>query len=257
MMTNRFKQAEVFNSLTVETPFIARVDGWAFHTFTKDYERPFDMRMFKAMSETTAEVMNVFKPAMAAWHSDEVSFIFTKKPTEVHETGVFTRVEKIDSLVASSFASRFSLKTNKPVGFDCRLIPLKTLEDIRAYLEWRQDDSYRNFVYGWTDWMARNPLGNLKLSPAAAAKRLGGLNRQEQIALCLENGMNLDDKPLWQKRGVVFYWETYPKEGFNPLTKETVMVDRRRVKTDIEVPEFKAAEGKDFLTRVLGTHWMG
>ena len=38
--------------LTRRMPVIIRLDGKAFHTFTKGFKKPFDMIMVKAMQET-------------------------------------------------------------------------------------------------------------------------------------------------------------------------------------------------------------
>jgi tRNA(His) guanylyltransferase len=48
--------------------------------------------------------------------------------------------------------------------------------------------------------------------------------------------MNFNDLPAWQKRGSGLYWETYEKEGHNPIMDETVIVERRRITTDFELP---------------------
>ena len=42
--------------------------------------------------------------------------------------------------------------------------------------------------------------------------------------------------PLWQKRGIGVYWETYWKDAVNPKTGEKVQAERRRLKTDTELP---------------------
>jgi tRNA(His) guanylyltransferase len=48
--------------------------------------------------------------------------------------------------------------------------------------------------------------------------------------------INFNDLPLWQKRGIGFYWEEVDKEGFNPKTNEQVISKRRQLKVDMELP---------------------
>ena len=48
-----------------------------------------------------------------------------------------------------------------------------------------------------------------------------------------------NDLPAWQKRGVGCYWETYQKEGFNPMTNQQVLSERQRIKVDLELPMYE------------------
>ena len=52
----------------------------------------------------------------------------------------------------------------------------------------------------------------------------------------MAKGVNFNELPLWQRRGVGLYWETYGKAAKNPLTGEEVTAMRRRLKTDLELP---------------------
>ena len=49
-------------------------------------------------------------------------------------------------------------------------------------------------------------------------------------------GVNFNDVPNWQKRGVGLYWETFEKDAFNPKTGEAVKATRRRIKRDFDLP---------------------
>ena len=51
-----------------------------------------------------------------------------------------------------------------------------------------------------------------------------------------KNGVNFNDLPPWQKRGVGLWWETYKKEGRNPLTGETTRTSRRRIHAELDLP---------------------
>jgi tRNA(His) guanylyltransferase len=51
-----------------------------------------------------------------------------------------------------------------------------------------------------------------------------------------QHGVNFNDVPSWQKRGIGLYWETYDKHSVNPLTGEEVVAARLRIKVDYELP---------------------
>jgi tRNA(His) guanylyltransferase len=57
-----------------------------------------------------------------------------------------------------------------------------------------------------------------------------------QNELLFQHGINFNQLPLWQRRGIGLYWEKYIKEGFNPKTGEAVTATRRRIKVDEELP---------------------
>jgi tRNA(His) 5'-end guanylyltransferase len=65
---------------------------------------------------------------------------------------------------------------------------------------------------------------------------LEGLSVAAKNELLFQRGINFNDLPNWQKRGVGLYWESYEKIGFNPLTGEQVPTQRRRLKQELELP---------------------
>lgn len=48
--------------------------------------------------------------------------------------------------------------------------------------------------------------------------------------------MNFDKLPAWQKRGAGIWWENVPKEGYNPVSKQTVTTLRRELHTEYDLP---------------------
>lgn len=49
-------------------------------------------------------------------------------------------------------------------------------------------------------------------------------------------GMNFNDFPKWQKRGIGFYWTEIEKEGFNPITNQKEIAIRNELKVDFKLP---------------------
>ncbi len=217
----------------VEPIFIARLDGWCFRTFTNGLAKPFDERLWSSLQETATRFFPVFKPAFAYMHSDEVSFVFTKAP-------LFNRVEKLDSLMAGFYSSTFTSLYGEQASFDCRLINIARENNVTAYMAWRQADCRRNFVSGW----AERALLDSGLSPARVAKTLKGVPSSKKALICKKHFIDLDTLPGWQRNGALLYYEAYTKNGYNPLTKETVKVTRRRVVRAPDVPSFRSKEGE-------------
>jgi tRNA(His) guanylyltransferase len=69
-----------------------------------------------------------------------------------------------------------------------------------------------------------------------ATAALEGLSVAAKNELLFQAGINFNDLPAWQKRGVGLYWEEYDKIGQNPLTGQTVTAQRRRVKIEQNLP---------------------
>ena len=69
--------------------------------------------------------------------------------------------------------------------------------------------------------------------------------------LLFQNGINFDKLPSWQKRGIGIYWDTYEKEGFNPVTGQAETAIRRGLKVDEELPLREAYA--DFIGKLLST----
>lgn len=74
------------------------------------------------------------------------------------------------------------------------------------------------------------------LTVTQATKKLEGMSVGEKNELLFQHGVNFNEVPNWQKRGMGLYWETYGKWAVNRLTGEEVVAERRRIKADYELP---------------------
>jgi tRNA(His) 5'-end guanylyltransferase len=83
----------------------------------------------------------------------------------------------------------------------------------------------------------------------AAAQTLRGQGKVFQNELLFRHGINFNDLPAWQRRGVGLYWESDQKSGFDPLRGEPVTALRRRIRIDAELPMAEAYE--EFVRRLL------
>lgn len=61
----------------------------------------------------------------------------------------------------------------------------------------------------------------------AATTYLAGLSVAEKNELLFRQGVNFNELPIWQKRGIGVLWETYDRAGTNLLTGEAVVAPRQ------------------------------
>jgi tRNA(His) guanylyltransferase len=107
------------------------------------------------------------------------------------------------------------------------------------YFRWRNEDAARNALNAYYYWMLRKD----GLDERGATKRLLGLSVSQKNELLFQYGINFNEVPNWQKRGVGLYWEEYDKEGKNPQTGVTTVARRRRIRRELDLP-MKEAYGK-------------
>jgi tRNA(His) 5'-end guanylyltransferase len=134
-----------------------------------------------------------------------------------------------------------------PAAFDCRIIPVGR-DNVVPYLVWRQAECWRNHNNAWAQWTLIDKAG---LSGRSANRALAGLKSHDLFRLCEKWGVDLASTPLWQRRGLLLYPESYRKQGYNPITGARVLVERHRVKADWAICRFDSKEGETFLTRLL------
>jgi len=238
---------EIYSSIEVpEMPLFVRLDGWAFHSLTRNLrvKKPFDKFFAKCLVKTASEFFLPFNPSLAYVFSDEISLLFLKNTT-------FKRVEKIDSVFAGFAASIFLRQVNKRykverLSFDCRCIPIQK-RLISKYLIWRQAEAFRNH----NNLYAQYVLMKEGLTSQAASKKLKGLKLDQIRKLLLNKNIDSYKTPAWQRRGILLYKEIYSKKGYNPVKKRHLVVKRQRVKNDWNMPLFNSKEGKDFLNNLL------
>ncbi len=224
---DRMKRYEEVSSsvLMRRTPVVVRVDGRAFHTLTRrlPLEKPYDVRMMRAMTATAQDLSGGMANAVFAYvQSDEISIVMVDDRELTTEPWFGNKLQKIVSSSAAWASVCFNrhIKLEFPdldfdplATFDSRAFSLPR-EEVANYVLWRQRDATRNSVQGW---------GQVKLGHKAC-QGLSGSELQE--ALHSRCGFNWNDIPTWQKRGVAITRRPY---GDGPA-KHT------RVHTDWEMP---------------------
>lgn len=207
---------------------VLRLDGRAFTKFTAErFAKPFDGRFRDLMVEAASALLKDFCGVYACTHSDEISVAFLPG-WELFDR----RVEKLVSISAAVVSAAFSRALGEVAHFDSRIWQGVSMVDVVDYFRWRQDDSARCALHAWCYWSLRRT----GMSGEAARRELEGKGWSAQNELLFRLGVNFNEVPTWQRRGVGLYWQTYEKTGRNPLTGETVATTRRAVKRDLDLP---------------------
>lgn len=209
----------------------ARIDGRSFTRLTKEichFEAPYDTRFRDMMVNTVKALMDCgFRIIYSYTQSDEISLLF-----HPDESSFGRKVRKYNSVLAGVASAAFSLQLGRQAVFDCRMIPLPTIECVQDYFLWRQEDAHRNALNSHCYWMLRKE----GMSVQEATKALEGQSVSFKNELLFQRGINFDTLPSWQKRGIGIVWKDVPKVGINPLTNEETDTTRRELTTQLELP---------------------
>ena len=94
------------NFLTRRVPAIIRLDGKAFHTFTKGMEKPFDLVLTQAMQETMKHLCeNIQGCVLGYTQSDEITLVLTDYATIQTDAWFGYNIQKMCSVSASMLTS--------------------------------------------------------------------------------------------------------------------------------------------------------
>jgi tRNA(His) 5'-end guanylyltransferase len=240
------KEREIYAGLRTVVPFFVRVDGRNFrHALSLlKREQPYDLAFAESMGAASeALVRRSGLPVQLVFtFSDEANALFREAPFD-------GRIEKLDSVVASFFASAVTLNlpSGVPLAFDARIIPVSAM-DIPIYLESRQNETWRNHVHAYGYYYLRQ---NGQTGREAHATLLG-MTSSEMHELMFSHGVNLAKTPAWQRRGILVHKQSYEKEGLDRITGRPSTTRRSRVVQNWDLPIFKSPEGREMLFGLIG-----
>lgn len=210
---------------------VARIDGRSFTKLTKEvhkFKAPFDERFRDLMIETVKHLMNCgFNVIYGYTESDEISLLFNH-----NETAFSRKTRKFISILAGEASAIFSSLLGGVAAFDCRLSELPNKKLVEDYFRWRNEDAHRNALNAHCYWRLRQD----NFPQNEATSKIEGLSIAAKNELLFQYGINFNELPNWQKRGIGVYWKDIKKEGFNPKTNQTVLIDKRELFTDLELP---------------------
>ena len=218
-------------SVLPEMYMVARLDGRSFTRLTKDvckFAAPFDERFRDLMVQTAESLMTCgFRVIYAYIQSDEISLLFDRD-----EQHFGRKLRKYNSTLAGEASARFSLMLGSVATFDCRISQLPNVALVVDYFRWRNEDAARNALNAYCYWKYRE----LGLNENAATDKIFGLSFSQKNELLFELGINFNDVPSWQKRGIGLYWQEIDIQPINLVTAPPVDARRRTVKRDFRLP---------------------
>ena len=227
-----------------EVYIVARIDGRNFTRLTKEihkFEVPFDIRFRDYMVETTRHLMDCgFRVIYGYTESDEISLLF-----DLNDNTFGRKLRKLNSILAGEASAKFSVLLGGMACFDARISELPTKELVIDYFRWRNEDAHRNALNSYCYWTLRNNGESV----GQATRFLEGMSVADKNELLFQNGINFNDVPNWQKRGVGLYWDNYIKPGVNPVTRENVKAVRRQISIEYDLP-MKMGYG-EFIEKIL------
>lgn len=192
--------------LTRRTPVILRIDGKAFHTYTRGLDKPFDSDLVYDMMETTVYLCSKIQGAKCGYaQSDEISILLTDYDNLNTSAWFDYEVQKMCSIAASHAASKFNqlrfkrlhcsyngygiidFDTVPLADFDCRAANYPK-EEVANYFLARQKDAVKNSI-------------SMLAQSLYSHKELHGKNSSEMQEMCFQKGHNWNDLPYSKKRG--------------------------------------------------------
>lgn len=193
---DRIKRYERASShhLTPRTPVIVRVDGRAFHTYTRHLHKPFDHALMRAMQYATVETakeMQGFK--LAYTQSDEASFLLHDFDKLDSQPWFGYDHSKVVSLAASLFTATFNrMRVSQGYAtiatFDARAFNVPA-DDVPNVFVWRQRDWERNSL----QMLARSRFSH---------KQMDGKGCVQLQEMLREVGSDWDDLDEAEKHGM-------------------------------------------------------
>lgn len=210
---------------------VARIDGRSFSHLTRvahELDAPYDERFRDCMVATLEHLMSCgFAVLYGYTQSDEMSLLFRRD-----ESAFGRKLRKYLSVLAGEASARFSLAFGAPAAFDCRISQLPRDEDVVDYFRWRHEDAHRNALNGHAYWLLRRQ----GLDDRSATRELEGVSVAARNELLFRHGINFNDVPAWQKRGIGTYWRDEPRDAVDPRTGAKTVSIRRHVVVDRELP---------------------
>lgn len=190
------------------TPVIIRVDGKAFHTFTRGFKKPFDDILTEAMQQTMLALCKGIQGCVLGYtQSDEITLILTDYKKLETAAWFDYDIQKVCSVSASIATLAFDRcfldilrqrdipledvhvdASNKGALFDSRCFNVPK-EEVTNCVLWRQQDAIRNSI---------NSVGQANFSH----KELQGLSTSQVLEKLLkEKQVDWNSLPIHLQRG--------------------------------------------------------
>ena len=201
-----FEARETMHKLMPGLPVLVRLDGRAFHTFTRGLARPYDERLSRAMIETTKHLVAETHASVGYTQSDEISLAFPN--VDAASQMLFDgRVQKLCSVLAAMATAKFNQQILANIPDKAHLLPLF---DARVYQYPTLDLAAESFVWRETD-ATRNSL-TMAAHAYYSHKELHKAGYAKKHEMLHAKGINWANYPDFFKKGTYVRRETLMKE---------------------------------------------
>lgn len=247
-------------------PVAIRIDGKAFHTFTRGFQKPFDEMLIKSMQETMKYLCeNIQGCVLGYTQSDEITLILIDYKKLTSSAWFDYEVQKICSIAASMATMAFNkffenyvdeyifskcdgaskyedgtwgyIQTllnavDKGAMFDARCFNIPK-EEVTNLIYWRQLDASRNSI----QMVAQANFSHKELQNKSC--------NDIQDMLMTQKGINWNDLPTYQKRGsCCIYVDIQNPKSISKGDKIKGWI------IDTDIPIFKG-EGREYIDRLV------
>lgn len=220
-----------------------RLDGKAFHTYTRGLGKPFDGLFMEAMDETTAILCKEVSGTVLGYtQSDEISLFLSVKQNEGTMPWLGGAIQKIVSVSAAMATAHFNLirtaqgHGSKVAYFDSRIMSFDSLELVDDYIAWRRADAIKNST-------------SMAAETYFSSKQVMGKNSEDRRQMLSGIGKPWEELPAGFRYGRLTFreWNQEPVTYLNKKTKQEATVMATRTKWVNEPAENGFSE--DYINR--------
>ncbi len=222
------------NKLLRKTPVIMRLDGKAFHTFTRGLEKPYSVLLRNAMMATAEHLVNNIQGALFAYvQSDEISILISDWERITTDAWFEYNVQKMASISASMATGVFNNTFEHPTKSDFAMFDSRVYNtpahEVVNYFVWRQQDATRNSI----QMLGQHNFSHRQLQGKSCSKI-------QDMLMELEPPINWNDQPTWAKRGSSIVTNKEEKDSGKL---------RRVVSSDMQTPIF--TQDREYIDKYL------
>lgn len=244
-------------------PVAIRIDGKAFHTFTKGFQKPFDEMLIESMQDTMKYLCeNIQGCVLGYTQSDEITLILVDYKKLTSSAWFDYEVQKVCSIAASMATMAFNKYFSENINSECYVFDDELLDNgdfnpnykneylidlytthIKASYKGAMFDArcfnvpkeeVANLIY-WRQLDAtRNSIQMVGQANFSHKELQNKSCNQIQDMLMTQKGINWDDIPSYQKRGSCCIKEEY---RFNDSLRSRWIIDN-------DIPIFKGDNRK-------------
>lgn len=250
-------------------PVAIRIDGKAFHTFTRGFQKPFDEVLIKSMQETMKYLCeNIQGCVLGYTQSDEITLILVDYKKLTSSAWFDYEVQKICSIAASMATMAFNKFFRDNVGdylyenYDDQYLAdyIETLqnavdksamfnarcfnipkEEVTNLVYWRQLDASRNSI----QMVGQSNFSHKELQNKSC--------NDIQDMLMTQKGINWNDLPTYQKRGSCCVRNKIVIQSDGVMAtaqlRDTSKSENEWI-IDTDIPIFKG-EGREYIDRLV------